>query len=123
MAGAKLRDFLAPALLDYPVVEPTDRQFEFAEELEIDISNETRRTAKVMIKEHLFVQNQIALDKLKLRKGDSISYYNDQGQIIETRTISTIKSNGRLFFKGTDFRADYAARLLEKKIRITPHNN
>lgn len=118
MAAARLRDLLSSAIIDYPPDEPTERQFELAGELGIDISEETRRTAKILIKEHLFQLNQIALKKLGIKKGDSISYCRDNGEIIETRIISTIKPNGRIFYKGTDFRQDYASLLIKRKIKI-----
>lgn len=117
MAGAKLRDYLSLAILDYPVDEPTDSQIDLAESLGIDISNETRRTAKIKIKEHLLTINRIALNQLGIKEGDSITFY-DNDEIVETRIVSTIKQNGRIFYKGTDFRSDYASILIEKIIKI-----
>jgi hypothetical protein len=118
MAAARLHDFLSSAIIDYPPSEPTERQFELADELGVDISQETRRTAKILIKEHLFDINQRALNKLGIKKGDSISYCRENGEIVETRIISTIKPNGRIFYKGTDFRQDYASLLIKRKIKI-----
>ena len=95
-AAAKIRDFVSEATDDYPPSDPTEEQVEFAQDLEIELQDETRRTLSAKISDELEKRNIAALKELNLTPGDSVCYLPSG----ELQVISTIKENGKIYFKG-----------------------
>jgi len=108
-AAAKIHDFVADAIDDYSASEPTDLQAEFAIRLGIDICDSTRRTLKAKIADELEIRNVNALSQMNLSQGDAIVHIRTGGREV----VSSIKDNGKIFFKGTGCQQTWASVLYE----------
>ncbi len=118
ISAAILKDRLAYEINDYPPELPTNSQIDYADSLRINIKNETRRTAFQKIALFLYRKNNKAIKELNLKVGDRLKF-ND-GRI---EVISTIKDNGRLYFKVPQFKGCYASQIdnnqiIPKKIAV-----
>ena len=117
VAAAKILDEIARAidfdssLIDPSRDEPTEKQIEYAESaFGIDISEDTYRVALAKISDGQLKRNLEALDEKELTEGEDVIFTEEmKGKIIKKAfTISTIKPNGHIFFKGSNSGAAWA---------------
>ena len=116
VTAAILYDYIAEAIDEYWPEEATFNQIEFGESIDLDLSDDTIRTAKAKIKDELFRINRKAIDKYGVKEGSIIQFKNGD-QIIE-REISTLKKNGRIYFKGKNMKSFYASYINGANIKI-----
>ncbi len=106
VAAARLLDAVALALGYEPAAPSSERQRSFAESLGCDVSNDSKRIASARIGDALFGKNQEAIANLGLKPGDRVIRVHQFEFDGELRTleqeyvISSIQTNGRVFFKG-----------------------
>lgn len=106
VAAARLLDEVATAIGHEPAEPSSDRQRAFAASLDQDVTEDTKRVASAKIGEALFVRNQEAISNLGLRPGDQVirltqfEYDGELRSFEQIFVISSIQSNGRVFFKG-----------------------
>lgn len=106
IAAARIYDTVAVALGHEPPAPSTDRQREFAASLGQDVTTDSQRVAGAKIGEALQERNKRVLAELNLKPGDRVVRidrfeHNGEWKTIEQDfVISSIQSNGRIFFKG-----------------------
>jgi hypothetical protein len=106
VAAARLLDEVATAIGHEPAEPSSDRQRAFAASLDQDVTENTKRVASARIGEALFVRNQEAISNLDLKPGDQVirltqfEYDGELRSLEQIFVISSIQSNGRVFFKG-----------------------
>lgn len=86
---------------EYEIEPATQKQKEFAEDLGIDVSNDSKSLANTKISVAVDKQNWERIEKLGLEPGVKVRYKkgaNIFGQT--THVISSISDNARLWFKG-----------------------
>lgn len=96
--AAKIRDHVAIAIGDWKAADPTERQLEYAKLLGINVGKYSRRVISAKIEDELTKRNVKALKKLKLKPGDKVTLTEEVG--IRYHIVSTIKDNGKIYFKG-----------------------
>ena len=106
LAAAKLLDAVATAI-GFEAPEPSsERQRSFASSLGCEVCEDSKRVASAKIGEALFAKNQAAIAALALKSGDlviRIQQFEFQGELRtleQEYVISSIRPNGRVFFKG-----------------------
>ena len=106
VAAARLLDAVAISIGHEPPQQSSERQRTFAAALGHDVSTDTKRIASAKIGQALFVKNQEAISSLDLKPGDHVIRVQKitmdrEVHVIEKEfIISSIQSNGRVFFKG-----------------------
>lgn len=117
VAAAKILDEITPAidvdpnLMDPSREEPTEKQIKYAESaFGIDISQDSYRVALARISNGQLKRNLEAMDEKELTKGDDVILTEErENKIIKKAfTISSIKSNGHIYFKGSNSGAAWA---------------
>jgi len=112
VAAAKIMDFVAPSVGEKEQLSPTQSQLDYANSLNIDVSNDTRRVASAKIQDHLEIKNLEALKSLNLKPGDKVLY--DNGYMIKEHIVSSIKEKGKVYFKGVGCPQAWASQILRK---------
>ncbi len=98
VVAAEIRDHVAIAIGDWKAADPTERQLEYAKSLGINVGKYSRRVISAKIEDELTKRNVKALKKLKLKPGDKVTLTEEVG--IRYHIVSTIKDNGKIYFKG-----------------------
>ena len=119
-ASARIVDTIADAIGDFPTDVPTAEQKSLAKEIRLDIGSESRRVARVKLKqviqERRFRENMHALEQMALRPGDVVVHRLDVGKASEEhrdvrKVVSSIRWDGLLFFKGGEGAQAHAKNL------------
>lgn len=113
VVAAKIRDFVAVAIGDWEKSDPTEPQVKYAESLGIKIDEDSRRVISAKIEDELIKRNKKALKKLKLKPGDKVKLKDDKGA--RNNVISSIKENGKIYFKGIGCPQAWATQI-ERKV-------
>ena len=98
IVAAKIRDHVSEAIGDWDAAEPTEHQVQYAKSLGIKVGKTSRRVISARIGDELLKRNIKALKKLKLEPGDIVTLKEDKN--IRDYVISSIKDNGKIYFKG-----------------------
>ena len=100
IAAAKIKDYILPAIAEPTkrkcFKKATERQRIFASELGLRGKNCSKGVISAKIKDRLEEINGKALRKLKLKNGDKVYLKNNKQQYV----VSSVGSNGRIYFKG-----------------------
>jgi hypothetical protein len=117
VAAARILDAIADALGEEPREPSSLRQQDFARTLGLDVSVDTVRVASAKIADALLVRNVAAVKAMELGPGDVVEIAQ-RGQIdgkecvLEQEfVVSSVRPNGRLFFKGGNGRGAWAAQV------------
>lgn len=117
VAAAEILDKIAPVidikatLFDPNHEEPTEKQIKYEKSaFGIDVSEDSYRVASAKISDAQLKRNLEAMDAKELSEGDNVVFTEEwEGQVIKKAfTISTIKPNGHIFFKGSSAPAAWA---------------
>lgn len=98
--AAKILDEVAISIKFKPKELPTNKQIEFANKLKIKDGFRSKRVLSAKISDKLDVLNRKKLKQLKLKPGDIVSVKSQLGNSERELIISSIKENGRIYFKG-----------------------
>lgn len=112
VVAAKIRDYVAVATGDWEEAEPTERQVEYAESLGIKVGKASRRVVSAKIEDELIKRNKKALKKLKLKPGDKVKLKEEKN--VRDNIISSIKENGKIYFKGIGCPQAWATQIESK---------
>lgn len=110
VAAAKIMDFVAPSVGERERMASTESQIDFADTLGIDVLNDSRRVASAKIQDQLDKKNLNALKSLNLEPGDKVLY--DNGYMIKEHIVSSIKENGKVYFKGIGCPQAWASQII-----------
>lgn len=116
VAAAKIKDLVATSINELPPIDPSQPQRDLAKKLKISVKNGTMRVAFAKIADAIFEKNTNAVEKMSLKKGDVVRYRGDPKS--QPMTISTIKLNGRIYFKGTNCPTAWASELIKVKKKM-----
>ena len=97
VAAAQIQTALAPVLTGE--AEPrraSVRQVAYASSLSLDVSHDSMEVASVRIQERLDERNAALIREMKLAPGVRVAWKKMRREMV----ISSIASNGRLWFKG-----------------------
>lgn len=111
IASSRIIDAVADSIGDTRRHDPTDKQVELAGKLEINIIGDSRRIAWAKIKQTIqrnnFNANMFAIQNLCLAPGDDVidrrvinNPMGDDIVVEHTRTVSSIRWDGMVYFKG-----------------------
>ncbi|HRO27346.1 MAG TPA: hypothetical protein PK743_10140 [Luteimonas sp.] len=106
VAAARLLDRVASAIGYEPAGPSSERQRAFAESLGYDVTLDSKRVASAKIGEALLANNLGAIKSLNLQAGDRVirvTQFEHAGEFQSFEqefVVSSIQSNGRVFFKG-----------------------
>ena len=112
VVAAKILDHVAIATGDWDVAGPTERQVEYAVSLGIKVGKYSRRVVSAKIEDELKERNVKALKKLKLKPGDKVKLKEEKD--VRDNIISSIKENGKIYFKGIGCRQAWATQIESK---------
>lgn len=105
-AAARLLDAAAEALGFEPAQPSSARQRAFAESLGANVDQDSKRVASAKIGDLLHELNRNVIIDLDLKPGDRVTrtrrfeYENEERVFEQEFVVSSIQSNGRVFFKG-----------------------
>lgn len=117
VAAARVMDAVAPAVGYEPSEGSSERQREFAKSLGLNVIADSKRVASAKIGEALFAMNQHAIASLNLKPGDHVirvGYFEYEGErrsVEQEFVVSSIQSNGRVFFKGGNGQSAWPTQL------------
>lgn len=98
VAYAKLIDCLDKKFWKSEQIMPTEKQIELARKFDIDISKYSKEVGEAIISDIMLQLNIDSIKRQDLKPGDEVRYKDDKiGRIL---TISSIKEDGNIFFKG-----------------------
>lgn len=106
VAAARIMDIVALAVKQFPARASSAEQRKFAKSLKLNVAKDSMRVASAKISDALLAANKKALRRLKLSKGDKVVFtekYDTESGVhrrISEHVISSIGSNGRVYFKG-----------------------
>jgi hypothetical protein len=106
VAAARIMDIVALAVKQFPARASSAEQRKFARSLKLNVAKDSMRVASARISDALLAANKKALDRLKLSKGDKVIFiekYEGESGVhmrMSEHVISSIGSNGRVYFKG-----------------------
>jgi hypothetical protein len=110
VAKAKLHDYIE-ANFDTPTEKRlTERQIEFAGEFGFDIRGLSKRVGEAVIFDILYSLDVESIERQHL--GPGVVVYNRHDKLKERFTISSIREEGVVFFKGGSGRHAYARNLI-----------
>lgn len=113
VASAMITDLIAPCIKELPSVDVSKNQCILAKALKIKVSNDTMRVASAKIADAIFEKNTNAVEKMSLQKGDIVRQRGKPKS--PHQTVSTVKSNGRVYFKGMNCPNSWASKLVKVK--------
>jgi hypothetical protein len=99
------RDFWGNAIMQYP----TQKQIELASKFGYDISALSRRIGTAIIGDIMLQLNIDAIAEQNLEPGVAVTYKDDI--LAKQMVISSIKDDGRVYFKGGDGQSAWARNL------------
>lgn len=118
IARAKLLDFVGDAIGDSAkYTNPTKKQIEFGKQLGIDLSKNSFRVAVARIKDTLTEKNLRVIEESQLVPGDQVVLsrsFNLSGiskELEQKLTVSSIRKDGLVYFKGGNGRCAWAGKL------------
>jgi len=102
VAAAQIETAISPALFSEPesVIPVTEKQVQFATDLGINVSQDNMKVASARIQEVLDQRNAALIQKMQLEAGIRVRWKKWNRDM----TISSIATNGRLWFKGNAVR-------------------
>ena len=121
VAAAKIMDQVALAVKHFPPKPSSTEQRKYAKSLNLAVAKDSMRVASARISDALADKNAKALSRLKLKKGDKVIHTEkyDYGEGLQTNTsehiVSSIGSNGRVYFKGVGCQGAWPSQL--KRVR------
>ena len=124
VAAARLMDAVSLAIgMREGEVPPTENQINFADELGIDVRLDSKRISRAKIAEKLNENSFLAIIKMNLQPGD-IVYLRDDYEMSDCEKgihprkyiISSIQSNGRVWFKGGNGTGAWASQIVKVNI-------
>jgi hypothetical protein len=99
--AARIYDSISEAIDEKPCVPATEGQIELAEKLGVEFRNDTSRTLYAKNADKLESIRLQALEELNIRRGSVVQVIDGIG-IVRERVVSTVKDNGRIYFKGAN---------------------
>lgn len=121
VAAAKILDVVGAAIGDTRRYEhPTEKQIAFGNTLGADVRNQTFRVASAMLEDALLERNKRAIEQMDLKSGDLVvkrHRFEHIGKVHEWEqefVVSSIRSDGLVYFKGSGCRCAWASTIDEK---------
>jgi len=118
VAAARIHDHVAAAIhSDRPAIPASVRQIEYAATLGLDVQQDSVRVASAKIGDTLNEQNRKALIALGLKPGDAvqktekIEHEGTVHSFTNDYIVSSIGTNGRVYFKGTGCRSAWPSQI------------
>jgi hypothetical protein len=121
VAAARIRDAVSTAIGEKPPSPATSRQVEYGESLGLDVSSDSKRVASAKIADALQEQNWQTISRLDLKPGDVVVKVISgevAGRVVsfeDEHVISSIKPNGRIWFKGGGGKGAWPSQIKEMK--------
>lgn len=121
VAAAKILDVVGPAIGNVCRYEhPTEKQITFGNVLGLDLRSQTFRVASAMLEDALLDRNQRAIERMDLKPGDRVvkrHRFEHNGKVHKWEqefVVSSISSDGLVYFKGSGCRCAWASTIDEK---------
>lgn len=111
---AKIEDEVSESVDAYKRNPPTESQLAYAESLGIIVKNDSLRILSAKISDELEKRNISSLKELKIKEGDVVKLKGACEE--ESLIVSTIKNNGKIYFKGNGCNQAWASQI-EKVIK------
>ncbi|MCX8098889.1 MAG: hypothetical protein N3F11_07805 [Casimicrobiaceae bacterium] len=116
VAAARLFDAVASAVGAKSARPSSDRQRAFADSIGLNVSRDSMRVASAKIRDALLAKNQRAIAEMNLQPGDKVvrldqREFDGEGALKKEFVVSSIGSNGRVFFKGSNCQGEWPTKL------------
>ena len=85
----------------YNVRKPSDKQIKYAKDLGIITKDKSFRVLSAEIEDKLEMNSFEYIQNMKLKPGMKVEYTGDRKDLSKYLTISSIKKEGLVYFKGT----------------------
>ena len=109
--AAKILDEVANSIKFKPQEPSTFKQIEFSKKLKIKDSFRSKRVLSAKISDKLDDLNRKILKQLKLKPGDIVSVKSQFGNCEKEHIVSSIKENGKIYFKGMSGNQAWASNI------------